>query len=206
MLSTRRGREPSRAQTRCGRDTLPHHPCSASIQLDCERLWLLCFALLRSCSPRLPSRHATCTHAQNMQRTKAIRRQKCKKKGHHRLRQPCEHNNQVVWQGCRRPALGLCADQGEGEGSKRTCKLPEGVLDGLDGCGRKSAAILPPTRSCHAPLHVPSRPTGCSSLPRWLPPVEFDKGPGFFGQAVRTTNPYYWVVGHVPRVSLFFST
>ena len=74
----------------------------------------LCFALPRSCSPRLPSRHATCTHAHSMQRTKELRRQKCKKKGHHRLRQPCEHNNQVVWQGCRRLVQGLCAVQVNG--------------------------------------------------------------------------------------------
>ena len=94
-----------------------HSPASPNL---CQPACMLrsrqgaCIALLSSCWPRLSSSHATCTHKHNMHRTKALWRHKCHQAAHHHLRQPCERNIQVVWQGCRRLMQGLCAEQAHG--------------------------------------------------------------------------------------------
>ena len=86
--------------------------CHLSCMLQARPQALLCSAFLLESTPQSQAcnmlRHA------NMRRKQAHWRQKSCERAHHRLRQPCERNIQVVWQGCRRLMQGLCAEQAHG--------------------------------------------------------------------------------------------
>ena len=72
--------------------------CHLSCMLQARPQALLCSAFLLESTPQAQAcnmlRHAS------MRRKQAHWRQKCCEGAHHRLRQPCERNNQVVRQGC----------------------------------------------------------------------------------------------------------
>ena len=103
---------PVRSEVRERHSPASPNLCQPSCMLQSRQR--ACIALLSSCLPRLCSSHATCKHKQDMQWTQTFWRHKCTETAHDRLRQPCERNNQLVWQGCRRLVQGLCAEQAHG--------------------------------------------------------------------------------------------